>query len=70
VAEADIRYFLARGAEAEQANHIVAARVYYRMAVEAMTPELIQRYQQILAEREAEEAQQRAAADQANRQSF
>ncbi len=57
-------------AEAEQANHIVAARVYYRMAVEAMTPELIQRYQQILAEREAEEAQQRAAADQANRQSF
>ena len=54
--EADIRYYLRKGKAAEQANRIQSARVFYRMAVEAMTPEMIERYKQILQDRkEAEE---------------
>lgn len=57
--EADIRYYLRKGKSAEQANRIQAARVYYRMAVEAMTPEMIERYQQVLKERKEAEEERR-----------
>ncbi len=53
-AESTIRYYLDRAEHAENANRIHSARVYYRMAVEAMTPQLIARYQAILARRAAE----------------
>lgn len=69
--EADIRYYLQRGKEAEQANHVNSARVYYRLAVDAMTPEMVERYHRILAEREkAEEEQKATDKPQANRQQF
>lgn len=50
-AESDIRYYLRQGKAAERAGRILAARVYYRMAVEAMSPEMQGRYLAILAER-------------------
>ncbi len=53
LAEADIRFYLKMGQEAEAANRIMAARVYYRMAVEAMTPEMQSRYSKILSDRKA-----------------
>jgi hypothetical protein len=53
LAETDIRFYLKMGQEAEVANRIMAARVYYRMAVEAMTPEMNVRYEKIMAERQA-----------------
>lgn len=52
LAESNIRYYLKKGQEAEKANRIQSARVFYRMAREAMTPELLDRYQRILAERD------------------
>ena len=58
LAEADIRFYLRMGQEAEAANRVMAARVYYRMAIEAMTPEMHVRYERIMTERaEAEKAQ-------------
>ena len=53
--ESDIRYHLLRGEAAEKAGSLIAARVYYKMARDLMTPELVERYQRILAEREAAE---------------
>ncbi len=53
--ESDIRYYLMRGEAAEQAGSLMAARVYYKMARDLMTPELVERYQRILAERKAAE---------------
>jgi len=53
LAEADIRFFLKMGQEAEAANRVMAARVYYRMAIEAMTPEMQARYEKILSDRKA-----------------
>ncbi len=53
--EADIRFYLKMGQEAEAANRVIAARVYYRMAVEAMTPQMKDRYQRNLADRAAAE---------------
>lgn len=58
--EEDVRYFLTEGQKAEAAGRIIAARVYYRMAMEAMPPELLARYQRIMQER-AEEKQQAAS---------
>lgn len=52
LAESDIRYYLKMGQEAEAANRIVSARVYYRMAIEAMTPDMKVRYERTLVERE------------------
>ena len=48
--------------EAEQANRLQSARVYSRLAMEAMTPDLLQRYQQ------AVDQQQQAAETPAPRQ--
>ncbi|HBE66841.1 MAG TPA: hypothetical protein DDW52_01700, partial [Planctomycetaceae bacterium] len=65
LAEAKIRDCLRRGKAAETAGRVQAARVYYRMAIEAMTPEMHARYQKILKERkEAEKlAAENAAKD-------
>ena len=59
--ESDIRYYLRAGKQAEKANRVLAARVYYRMAVEAMTPEMVERYHRIIAERKAAEEEKRKA---------
>ncbi|MCA9192904.1 MAG: hypothetical protein KDB03_14105 [Planctomycetales bacterium] len=42
----DIRYYLALGKEAERLNRIHAARVYYKMAIDAMTPAMLARYEE------------------------
>jgi hypothetical protein len=66
--ESDIRYYLMRGEAAEQAGSLMAARVYYKMARDLMTPELVERYQRILAERKAaEEARLKAELEFARR---
>jgi hypothetical protein len=69
VAESDIRHYLKMGQEAEAVNRVVAARVYYRMAAEAMTPEMRERYESILAQR-AEAARVSAAQIKADRLGF
>lgn len=53
--ESDVRYYVGLGKAAEDANRLQAARVYYRMAREAMTPQMVASYKQILAERKAAE---------------
>ena len=53
--EADIRYYLEKGRAAEKANHIQAARVYYEMAAASLTPEIIARYNKILADQKAQQ---------------
>ncbi len=59
------------GQEAEAANRLSSARVYYRMAVEAMTPEMKQRYAKILEDRkEALKADAAAATNASGRQRF
>jgi hypothetical protein len=68
-AEADIRYYLEAGKKAEMDNHIIAARVYYRLAMEAMPPDMIERYHQILEERKQAD-QQMQEADSGNRARF
>ena len=68
-AEADIRYYLEAGKKAEMANRIIAARVYYRLAMESMPPDMIERYRQILEEREQAD-QQMQDADAGNRARF
>jgi hypothetical protein len=60
-AETNIRYYLQRAAAAEQANRINSARVYYEMAMKSMTPQLMARYQQILATRALEAEEKRKA---------
>ncbi|MCR9294183.1 MAG: hypothetical protein NXI32_15800 [bacterium] len=59
--ESDVRFYLEEGKKAEQANHIQSARVYYKMAMDAMTPEMIERYQRILEERKQAEEERRKA---------
>ena len=61
-AETSVRYYLQRAAAAEQANRVNSARVYYEMAINAMTPQLMQRYQQVLAKR-AQEAEAKRKAE-------
>ena len=52
--EADVKYYLEEGRRSERAGQILASRVYYQMAVEAMTPELMERYKRVVARRAAE----------------
>ncbi len=54
LADANTHHFLRLGREAEQAGRTHAASVYYRMARDAMSPQLKQRYQAAL-ERQAPE---------------
>ncbi|GIW99911.1 MAG: hypothetical protein KatS3mg111_3244 [Pirellulaceae bacterium] len=53
LAEADVRYYLDQGREAEMAGHLHSARVFYRLAIEAMTPEMRERYNRLVAEKQA-----------------
>jgi len=48
LADANTHHFLRLGREAEQAGRSHSASVYYRMAVDAMSPQLKQRYQTAL----------------------
>lgn len=70
LAEADIRFYLKMGQEAEAANRVMAARVYYRMAVEAMTPEMQTRYAKIIDDRKAALEADLAAKKTKSRQQF
>lgn len=70
LAESNVRYYLKKGQEAEELNHLQAARVYYRMALEAMTPELMERYQKVLAERKQAEIQKQKSSKDADRKQF
>jgi len=70
LAEADIRFYLQMGQDAEAANRLMSARVYYRMAVEAMTPEMQMRYAKIISERKEAAAAEAAAAKANGRQRF
>ncbi len=60
-AESDVRFYLEEGRKAELSNHINAARVYYRMAIKAMTPDMIERYERILEDRKAAEEERKKA---------
>lgn len=62
LAESNVRHYLKMGMEAEAANRIQSARVYYKLAIESMTPELMERYQRVLAEREKAEKEKAAKA--------
>ncbi|HAC90559.1 MAG TPA: hypothetical protein DCF63_07975 [Planctomycetaceae bacterium] len=69
LAAANIRYYLQMGREAEASQRLQAARVYYRLAQEAMTPEIHLRYHQVVDQRQqAAKSQNKAAAD--DRQKF
>lgn len=69
MAESNIRYYLMMGQQAEAQNRLQSARVYYRLAAEAMTPELLDRYQRVLdARAQAQLAQEKADANNARRQ--
>jgi len=70
LAEADIRFYLKMGQEAEVANRVAAARVYYRMAIEAMTPAMQTRYAKILSDRKAALDADLAAKKASTRQHF
>lgn len=62
LAESNVRHYIKMGMEAEAANRIQSARVYYKLAIESMTPELMDRYQRVLAEREKAEKEKAAKA--------
>ncbi len=70
LAEADIRFYLKMGQDAEAANRLMSARVYYRMAVDSMTPEMQVRYAKIISDRKEAAAAEVAAAKAAGRQRF
>jgi hypothetical protein len=70
LAEDDVRYFLMRGKEAELAHRIQASRVYYRMAMEAMTPEMLERYHRIVEQRNATPAPAENSLQPSGRRSF
>jgi len=53
--ESDIRYYMQKGKAAEDAGSLLAARVYYKMARDLMTPELMDRYERQVAQRKAAE---------------
>jgi hypothetical protein len=61
LAEANTHHFLRLGREAEQAGRPHSASVYYRMAVDAMSPQLKQRYQAALDRQAQEELDGQAA---------
>jgi len=58
LAESNVRFYLKKGREAENASRIQSARIYYRMAIDALTPEMLERYQSLLSQREQEESEQ------------
>jgi hypothetical protein len=61
LADANTHHFLRLGREAEQAGRSHSASVYYRMAIDAMSPQLKQRYQAALDRQAQEELEGQAA---------
>ncbi|MFK7734735.1 MAG: hypothetical protein AB8B50_01820 [Pirellulaceae bacterium] len=59
--EEDVRFYLTQGQKAEKAGSLIAARVFYRMAMESMTPEMLARYQRVLEERKQKIAERKNA---------
>lgn len=59
--EDDIRFYLAEGKKAESAGRIQSARVYYRMAMQALTPEIKARYAKILEQQKVAEKKRKEA---------
>jgi hypothetical protein len=68
--ESDIRYYVQQGEAADKAGRTQSARVYYQLARQAMTPELIDRYQRIMSARTAEAAARAKAEQQDGRRKF
>jgi hypothetical protein len=68
--ESDIRYYMQKGKAAEDAGSLLAARVYYKMARDLMTPELMERYERQVAERQAAEEARVKAEQEAVRRRF
>lgn len=60
--ESKIRDCLRRGKAAELAGRVQASLVYYRMAIDAMTPAMLLRYEQILKERSELEGKKQTGA--------
>lgn len=65
--ESNVRYYVELGQQAERSGSVQAARVYYRLARQAMTPELVAQYETALRVRAAEAAARKAELDQARR---
>lgn len=65
--ESNVRYYVELGQQAEKSGSVQAARVYYRLARQAMTPELVSQYETVLRVRAAEAAARKAELDQARR---
>lgn len=65
--ESKIRDCMRRGKAAESAGRVQASLVYYRMAIEAMTPTMLLRYEQILKERSEMDSKQTADASSVSR---
>lgn len=66
LAESNIRYYLQQGKQAEALGRVNASRVYYRMAIQSMTPEMLERYRKVLADRKKAKTDDKAA----NRKQF
>ncbi len=61
-AAGEIRHYLDRAHQANLSGHFEAAKVYYRLAYRAMTPQMRARYETIMAELDAAEAAEEATA--------
>lgn len=59
--ESNVRYYVELGEQAERSGSVQAARVYYRLARQAMTPELLAQYENSLRARAADAAAAGAA---------
>src|SRR5690606_10116774 len=68
--ERDIRYYVQQGERAERAGSYQAARVYFNLARNAMSPDLQQRYERVVAARTAEAAARLDAEQEAARKKF
>lgn len=68
--ESNVRYYVELGEQAERSGSVQAARVYYRLARQAMTPELVTQYENALRTRAAEAAARGAAEQEQARRKF
>lgn len=68
--ESNVRYYVELGEQAERSGSAQAARVYYRLARQAMTPELVMQYENALRVRAAEAAARSAAEQEQARRKF
>lgn len=68
--ESNVRYYVELGQQAERSGSLQASRVYYRLARQAMTPELVAQYEQALRARAADAAARSAAEQEQARRKF